>query len=188
MEKIEYSPIHRIMHWAIALCMTFLLLTIFLRSTWMSRDSISGIINDTLKDTDISLSKEQVGKIARNIRRPMWDWHIYIGYVLTGLYCFRLLLPAMGEMKFQWPFRKSLETKIKFKLSTYLLFYVCVFISLVTGLLIEWGPQSIKEILEEIHGFSLYYLLVFMFLHFSGIILAEIGSERGIVSRMIGGK
>ena len=188
MNTFNYSRTHRLMHWAIALCMLFLLLTIFLRSTWMSRDSVTGVINDVLKDTEVKLSKEQIGKIARGIRNPMWDWHIYIGYVLTGLYSIRLLLPAMGEMKFQWPFGKALSPKVKFQLTTYLVFYFCVFLSLVTGLLIEFGPDAIHELMEEVHGFSLYYLLGFIFLHFAGILLAELGTEKGIVSRMIGGK
>jgi cytochrome b len=66
-------------------------------------------------------------------------------------------------------------------------FYVCSAISLVTGLLIEFGPKNLKDPMEEIHVLSLYYLLGFMVLHFGGVLLAECTSEKGIVSRIISG-
>ena len=67
------------------------------------------------------------------------------------------------------------------------MFYVCVAISLVTGLFIEFGPKNLKEPMEEIHVLSLYYLLGFMVLHFGGVLLAEFTTEKGLISRIISG-
>ena len=82
---------------------------------------------------------------------------------------------------------KTINTKEKFQFWTYIVFHICVVISLVTGLLIVWGPDSVHETAEEIHVLSLYYLLTFIVLHFGGILFEELKGN-GIVSKIIGGK
>jgi cytochrome b561 len=73
------------MHWAIALCVFILLLTIFLRLTWMNKENVADIIQNYLAATGTTLSRDELIVLAKQIRKPMWDWHIYAGYVLTGL-------------------------------------------------------------------------------------------------------
>jgi cytochrome b561 len=183
-----YSRVYRIMHWAIALCMLFLLLTIFLRMGWMNKQHMADIIKEFLStESQVQLDDEQLITLAKKIRKPMWVWHTYAGYVLVGLYSIRLLLPCLGEMKFRNPMDKTINTKEKFQFWTYIVFHICVVISLVTGLLIVWGPDSVHETAEEIHVLSLYYLLTFIVLHFGGILFEELKGN-GIVSKIIGGK
>lgn len=188
MENQAYSKIYRIMHWAIAISFSLLLLTIFLRLTWMNRDNVAVIIQDFLATTDQSLTQDQAIVLAKKIRQPMWIWHIYIGYVLVGLFSLRLLLPLFGEMKFQNPLRKQLNFKSKFQMWTYLIFYACSIVSLITGLIIELGPKSMKKSMEEIHELGIYYLVGFMLLHISGVLYAEFTTQNGIISRIISGK
>lgn len=183
----EYSFLFRVMHWSIAITMLFLLLTILLRLGWMNKHHMADIIGDYLKDKDASLSEDELIILAKKIRSPMWDWHIYAGYLLTGLYSIRLLLPFFGEMKFKNPFQKSVSAKVRFEYIVYALFYLFVGVSLVTGLVIEFGPKEYKHTMEEIHELSIYYLLGFIIIHFSGILIAEFTSEKGIISRVIGG-
>jgi cytochrome b561 len=188
METRNYSKVYRILHWLIAITFILLLLTIFLRKTWMEKNHVAGIIQDFLADNGhAALSQDDAILLAKKIRKPMWNWHIYFGYVLTGLYCIRLAVPFFGEMKFSSPFKAELDSKTKFQFLVYLVFYVCTAISLVTGLLIEFGPKNLKDPMEEIHVLSLYYLLGFMVLHFGGVLLAECTTEKGIVSRIISG-
>lgn len=188
METRNYSKVYRILHWLIAITFILLLLTIFLRKTWMEKNHVAVIIQDFLVDNGhASLSQDDAILLAKKIRKPMWNWHIYFGYVLTGLYCIRLAVPFFGEMKFSSPFKAELDSKTKFQFWVYLVFYVCSAISLVTGLLIEFGPKNLKDPMEEIHVLSLYYLLGFMVLHFGGVLLAECTTEKGIVSRIISG-
>lgn len=183
----KYNRIFRIMHWAIALCITFLLITIFLRMNWMEKTHVAAIMDTNLKALDVTLSQEQLIKIAKQIRKPMWDWHVYIGYVLIGLYSIRLALPFFGEMKFLNPFKgPTLKKKIQYW--AYILFYIGVGISLITGFFIENGPKDWKKPLESVHELALYYLLPFIFIHFIGLFLAERGPDKGIISRVIGGR
>ncbi len=188
MEKINYSKIYRIIHWSIAVSFLLLLITIFLRMTWLNKDNVAAIIQDYLSTTKQVLTQEQLIQLAKKIRKPMWDWHIYIGYVLTGLFSIRFLLPLFGEMKFQNPFAKKLTLKMKFHRWTYLLFYFCVIISLVTGLVITLGPKAYKDTMEEIHELGIYYLIAFIVIHLAGVLMAEFTDQKGIISRIISGK
>ena len=187
MEGKNYSKIYRIMHWLIAISFLLLLLTIFLRLTWLNKYNVAAIIQEYLVGTGQTLSEEQLIKLAKKIRAPMWQWHIYFGYVLVGLYTIRLLLPAFGHMKFQNPNAKNLSTVMKVQRWSYLVFYVFVVISLVTGLVIELGPKEFKEPMEEIHVLGLYYLLAFIVIHFSGVLISEFTHDKGIISKIVSG-
>lgn len=187
MENKTYSTAYRIVHWAIAISMILLLLTIFLRLTWMNKNHVADIIQNYLSTTDQTLSRDQAIILAKQIRKPMWDWHIYIGYVLVGLYSIRLVLPFFGQMQFSNPLKKELTIKAKFQYWVYIVFYVCVAVSLITGLIIEFGSKNLKKPMEEIHVLSIYYLLAFIFLHLGGVLLAELTTEQGIISKIVSG-
>lgn len=117
----------------------------------------------------------------------MWNWHIYIGYVLVGLFSIRFILPIFGHMKFQNPFDKNLSAKMKFQKWIYIIFYICVIVSLLTGLITELGPKELKKTMEEIHVLSIYYLLAFIGIHLAGVLIAEFSDQKGIISRIISG-
>ena len=187
METRNYPAIYRIMHWAIAISMLLLLLTIFLRLTWMNRDNMAGIIQAFMSGTDQSLSQDQLIVLAKQIRKPMWDWHIYLGYVLTGLFSIRMALPFVGRMEFSNPFKGNLTLKEKFQYGVYLVFYSCVAVSLITGLIIKFGPKNLKNSMEEIHVLSIYYLVAFIVIHLGGVLRAEFTSQQGLISRIISG-
>ena len=70
---------------------------------------------------------------------------------------------------------------------TYVIFYVCVIVSLVTGLIIELGPKELKKPMEEIHVLGIYYLIAFIVIHFSGVLIAEFTEQKGIISRIVSG-
>ena len=187
MEQRSYSAIYRIVHWAIAVSFMLLLVTIFLRLTWMNKNNVASIIQDQLAVTGQQLSQDQAIVLAKKIRQPMWAWHIYMGYVLTGLFAIRFMLPAFGHMKFQNPLGKGLSTTAKFQKWSYLIFYAFVVISLVTGLFIEWGPKEWKKPIEKVHVLGIYYLLAFITVHLAGVVKAEFTDRKGIISRMING-
>ncbi|TLP70643.1 cytochrome b/b6 domain-containing protein [Maribacter sp. ACAM166] len=187
MENTKYSKVYRIIHWAIAVSFLLLLITIFLRLTWMNKYNVAAIIQDYLSSTGQNLSEDQLIVLAKKIRQPMWNWHIYIGYVLVGLFSIRFILPAFGPMKIQNPFDKNLSTKMKFQKWTYIIFYVCVIVSLITGLIIELGPKELKKSMEEIHVLGIYYLIAFIAIHLAGVLIAEFTDQKGIISRIVSG-
>ena len=117
----------------------------------------------------------------------MWNWHIYIGYVLVGLFSIRFMLPKFGHMKFQNPLGKNLTAQTKFQKWTYLIFYGCVVVSLITGLIIQFGPKQLKEPMENIHVLGIYNLTAFIVIHVAGVLIAEFSDQKGIVSRIVSG-
>lgn len=187
MKSENYSSIYRIIHWAIAISMILIAVTIFLRLTWLNKDHVAGIISSYMVTTGQSLTQDQMILLAKKIRKPMWEWHIYLGYVLTGLFSIRFFFPLFGEMKFKNPLAKQFDLKEKFKNWIYLIFYSCIVITLVTGLVIELGPKNLKESMEEIHVLAIYYLSAFIILHLGGVLLAEFTKEKGIISKIVSG-
>ncbi|MFA7326925.1 MAG: cytochrome b/b6 domain-containing protein [Candidatus Kapaibacterium sp.] len=187
MEKVKYSKVYRVMHWAISISFLLLLFTIFLRLTWMNKYNVAAIIQDYLSSTDQVLSQEQLIALAKKIRQPMWDWHIYIGYLLVGLFSIRFILPVFGNMKIQNPFSSGLSTKEKLQKWVYIIFYVCVAVSLITGLIIVLGPKELKESMESIHTLGIYYLVAYIVIHLAGVLIAEFTDQKGIISRIVSG-
>lgn len=194
-EKVEcmersknYSRTYRALHWSIAIVMILLMGTIFLRLTWMEKNHVAEIIQEFLAEKNVTLSGEELIVLAKQIRQPMWIWHIYFGYALIALFTIRFTLPFFGEMKFQLPFGDGKSGKEKFQAWTYLVFYAGVIVSLVTGMVIKFGPKEMKESMESIHELSLYYLLPYIFLHMAGVFFAEFKEDPGIISRIVRGK
>lgn len=50
METRNYSKVYRILHWLIAFSFILLLITIFLRKTWMEKNHVAEIIQAFLAD------------------------------------------------------------------------------------------------------------------------------------------
>jgi len=154
----------------------------------MNKEHVADIIQNYLSSTDQSLSREQIIVLAKQIRQPMWTWHIYLGYTLVGLYSIRLILPFLGQMKFRNPLNKNLPSKVKFQYWVYVVFYAGVGISLITGLIMELGPKSLEKTMEEIHVLSIYYLITFIAIHIGGVLLAEFTNQQGIISKIVSGR
>lgn len=185
--ETNYTRLYRVFHWTIAISFFLLLITIFLRLTWMNKNSVAGIIGTYLNETGQTLTQDQLLTLAKQIREPMWKWHLYIGYFLAGIFSLRFILPLFGILKFQNPLLKKLKMKERFQKWVYVAFYLGVTLSLATGLLMEFGPRSLKDTLEGVHVLSLYYLIPFILIHLAGVITAEISEQKGIVSRLLGG-
>jgi len=49
------------------------------------------------------------------------------------------------------------------------------------------GPKSVKELMEFIHVKSLYYVVLFIIIHVVGVFLADRGTDKGIISKIISG-
>lgn len=188
MEKTIYSRSYRVIHWLIAISFLLLLITIFLRMTWLNKFNVAAIIQDYLTSTDQILSQDQLITLAKKIRQPMWNWHIYLGYVLVGLFTVRFMFPIFGRMKFQNPLIENLTLKERFQKWIYIIFYAFVVVSLATGLIMEFGPKELKKSMELIHSFGVYYLVAYIVIHLAGVLIAEFTNQNGIISRIISGK
>ena len=184
----KFNLTHRLLHWAIAFTMFFLLLTVFLRLTWLEKNNVAAILQENLKLLQLNISQEDALKIAKKIRKPMWDWHIYSGYLLIALYLLRMITIFKAGILFPNPLTKNQTPKQKLQGWTYIIFYFLMGVSLLTGLLIVKGPGTWKEPLESVHVQSVYYAVLFIIMHMVGLVIAELTDQKGIVSKMIHGK
>ena len=187
MSDTKFSLAHRLLHWAIAFSLLFMLLTIFLRLGWMNKHNMADIISDKLQDIDVKIDEEQAITIAKGVRSPMWAWHVYIGYVLVGLYILRMAFFITKGASFKQNLLKGV-LKEKVQAWSYVLFYVLLGSALISGLIIEFGSEKYKHTTEEYHELSLYWLVLFIVVHFIGLYIPEIKNRKGIVNKMITGK
>jgi Ni,Fe-hydrogenase I cytochrome b subunit len=75
---------------------------------------------------------------------------------------------------------------------TYLLFYLLLFCMALTGLGLAFGREldfsrGLYGTIEEIHSFGQYVMYAFVIIHLSGVIIADITNNKGLVSGMING-
>ena len=184
--RSKFTILHRILHWVMAFTMPILFITGFLRMYWMNKNNIVAVIES--KTAASPLSKEQMTDIAKTIREPMWAWHEIFAYVMIAAFVARILYMLIKGIRFPNPFKSNKPIGERFQGFTYLYFYVFVFISAFTGICIHQGFfTSWKENIETIHKWGVYWFPIFIVLHLSGIVIAELTNKKGIASKMIGG-
>jgi len=183
-----YPLVHRLLHWGFAFGMLLILLTVLLRLGWMEKHHMAQILMDAPQLANAQLSESDAVKIAKSIRNVMFDWHLYAGYFLTVLLVLRFAHMKANGLYYKSPFDPTATAKEKIKAIAYLGLYGFVALSLISGLLMVYGPADWKHSIEEFHQLALWYLVPFLILHFAAIIIAEAGEEPGIITRMIGGR
>lgn len=186
-EEKKFTAFHRLLHWLMALAMPVLFVTGFLRMYWMNKNHIVSVIES--KTAGISISKETMVSIAKDIRELMWNWHVVFAHVMIFSVLARIIYMVVKGIRFPNPFIRNQPFKEKLQGFTYIYFYVFVLISAVTGICLRLGLFTAwKEWIETVHKLGIYWFPIFIVLHFAGIIIAEYSAKRGIVSRMIGGE
>lgn len=187
MREKRFNLANRLIHWAIALSILFLLLTVLLRMGWMNKDNMGIILQESLEKKGIHVSQSDAANIGKDLRRPMWNYHVLTGYLLIGLYLIRMIIMLVQGIAFKNPFSKSITSKDRFKSWLYIVFYLFFATSLFTGFMVLNGPKELKETMEMIHVKSLCYMVVFIILHVGGVLAADRSDEKGIISKMLSG-
>ncbi|PHR54270.1 MAG: cytochrome B [Arcobacter sp.] len=190
----KWSISFRIWHWVHAFVVIGLLLTVFLRKTFLSWRTNSEILSSKLLSMDINVTSEQAKILAKSVRAPMWDWHIYLGYVLAALLIIRIALFFTHSGKYNYLDISSLGLHKKMVKIGYIGIYAILAFMSISGLIITFyvelglDKQSAHSI-KEIHEFIFNGVWIFVLLHIGGLFIAENRDEKGIVSEMLhGGK
>ena len=187
MKEKRFNLASRLIHWAIAFTFLYILLTVFLRTGWMNKDNIGSIIQENLSQQNIELTTKDASIVGKKVRKPMWETHTIAGYVLIGLFILRLVITWIQGAGFNSPLKKGISFNEKFKGWVYIFFYVLLGLSLFTGFMKVNGPESLEEIMEAIHVQSLYFSITFIMIHSVGVLIADAGKEKGIISKIISG-
>ena len=196
----------RIWHWLTFLTLTFILLTVLFASTLLNPRENSSIVQSMLTEKGAIIDKDQAFSVAHIFDNKMWELHKYLGFGLSFLLLARIgvEIAQSGEEKFKSrvqnaltlykqnnPDKKELKLYMIVK-GCYTFFYILILFMAVTGLSLAFGrdlgiSRDTRHLIEEIHGFGQYLIYTFVFFHLCGVIIADLGKSKGIVSGMING-
>lgn len=202
----KHSASIRVWHWLTFLTLTFILLTVLFASTSLNPRKNSTVVQNELKEKGTVVSNEQAFFVAHIFDDKMWELHKYLGFGLSIL-----LLSRIG-IEFTLANEEKIKSRIKNALNlyrqsnpdqkeykhylivkgSYTFFYVLILFMALTGLSLAFGrdlglSRDTNHLIKEIHGFGQYLIYAFVFFHLCGVILADLGKSKGIVSGMIHG-
>jgi Ni,Fe-hydrogenase I cytochrome b subunit len=202
----KYSASLRLWHWANTIAISGSLLTVLINSTITDERPVSALVKNELKNAGATVSAEQADSVAHALGDSVWSVHIYFGYILVALLIFRLILEffQLADQKFirkmksayrQFQTTKKNRELAKHELTVkaiYAAFYILLIIMAVTGLFLAFEDllapfKFIRHSVKEVHGFCMYLILAFIFVHLAGVFIAERKDNKGIVSDMING-
>lgn len=202
----QHSVQLRIWHWLTFLFITGSIVTVLFNSTLLSpRDNVK-LVQEQLERKGVTVSDDQAFAVSHEYEDKMWEVHKLIGYGLAFLLFVRVVVEFTQpkDEKMRNRLKKAVELSksgnsnkaeythyIRVKRS-YLLFFVLLLLMVLTGLGMSFGRElgfsrEIRGGLKNFHGVVQYFTYAFILFHLAGVILAENGKMRGIVSGMIHG-
>jgi cytochrome b561 len=196
----------RIWHWLTFLFITGSMITVLFNSTLLSpRDNVK-MVQEQLQQKGLTATEEQAFAVSHEYEDKMWEVHKYIGFGLAILLLARILIeftqPEGEKLKNKMKKIQELRALQDSKLPeynhflwvriAYTIFFLMLFCLAVTGLLMAFGrnlgiPREIYGSVKDVHEILQYGMYAFVFIHLAGVIRAETGKIRGVVSGMIHG-
>jgi len=192
----------RLWHWLVFIFFLASVTTVIFASTlFRTKDNI-GMVQDLVKERGGSVTPEQARNVAHEYSDKFWMLHKYIGFGLSALMLWRILIEvALGK-------QKKLSTRIRTATNfpgggaekkhfltvqyAYVVFYALFFLMALTGLVLAFEDwqwlDPVHDVAKKIHSLVQWGLYAYMVLHIAGVIRADLTKYGGIVSRMINGK
>jgi Ni,Fe-hydrogenase I cytochrome b subunit len=204
--KQTHSAAIRIWHWLTFLTISFILLTVLFASTLLNPRANSVEVQKILKEKSIEINDQQAFSVAHFFDDQMWDLHKFLGYGLAFLVLARIMIEfaqsneervktrmkkVLTLFKQNGPDKKEYKHYLIVKWS-YSLFYMIIIFMAISGLCLAFGrelgiPRDLNHTIKEVHGFCQYLIYAFILFHLTGVIYADLGKTKGIVSGMING-
>ncbi len=206
--NLPHSALIRIWHWSLFVLMAFSLFSVLIGNTLLKTKNTVGIVKNSLKENGITVSEDQAKAVSHEFKDLIWNWHKLFGYGLGILLIVRFLiefsqsqnekiLKRMKTAKLTIPLKEETEDKkdlqhFLWANRAYLLFFVLLAIMAITGLAMAYEDDvafldHIKELNHTIHGYGQYFMYTYLILHIGGVVIADLGKHKGIVSGMIHG-
>jgi len=202
----RHSSSLRIWHWLTFLFIAGSIVTVLLNSTLFSqRDNIK-LVQDQLQGQGVTVTADQAFAVSREYEDKLWGIHKFIGFGLAFLLLARVVIeftqPEDEKITFRMKMAKAGILKndenkqeyqhyLRVKMS-YTLFFILLFCLVLTGLGLVFGrdlgfSREVHGGIKNIHSIIQYLMYAFIVIHLAGVIIAENGKIRGIVSGMING-
>ena len=156
---------HRCLHWALAVPMMLILLTIALRNGWMEKHFIAGLLNQGLQAVDVVLDDKALIKLAKSVRNAMFVWHKYAGYMISVVILLRLAYNWRFGLQWVLPWQAELGRKQRFKGWVYVIFYTSVVVCAALVCILIFVAHPSAKVLKEVHQWFLWLYVAFPMLH-----------------------
>jgi cytochrome b561 len=186
-----------IWHWSNLVVLVCILITVLLVKTIFSGKENYPLIQAALEKKGAIISVDQAKVVAKLYTHKLWDWHVYFGYVLSGLFLFRLVLEYF-QLTEERLFKIIKTTRLNLKTQKerlkesrhyllvrliYLLFYTDLALMVATGLFIEFSDnypnlKPLRSFIKDIHNVGMYIMLAFIVSHLGGLLIHEINKNR----------
>jgi len=190
--KPQFTLLYRIWHWMMAFSVIGLLGTVALRKTFLSWRTNSELIQVKLAEVGTEVTAETAKMIAKAIRAPMWEWHYLFALFLAISVVIRLVMIARDRSQFPLLQIINAPKEDKVKKIVHLVLCMSLMVMVVSG-----GVVYYHELLgftkdgvhwvKELHEYVMYAVLALVTLHLGGVIMHELKTKEGIVSKMIHG-
>jgi Ni/Fe-hydrogenase 1 B-type cytochrome subunit len=202
----KHSLAVRTWHWITFLFIAASMVTVLFASTLLDpRDNI-GMVQEQLQKNGLTVTQDQAFSVSHEYEDKVWSVHKWIGYGIAFLLLSRLAIEIVqpGEEKLRSRLKNAIalykqndamrKTYLHFigvKL-TYTLFYMLILCMALTGLGMAFGrdlglSRNVYGTIKEIHSIGQYCMYSFVLVHLGGVIVADNGEAKGIVSGMING-
>jgi Ni/Fe-hydrogenase 1 B-type cytochrome subunit len=210
MNRVSFNEPHsrgiRLWHWATLFVMSFLLLTAFAAKFLFNNFKTGKALDQQLQIQGVHLSGEQIWNTTEALKNTVWTSHSFFGYILAALLLFRIvteifqpgherLFRRIGNAVQSWKQGQQVKSGRHYVLvkCAYLGAY-CIIATLGgTGVWMALNRNTPLyhtekfHAVKEIHETAVNLLLIFITMHLLGVIIAERGKYRNIVSGMIHG-
>jgi Ni/Fe-hydrogenase 1 B-type cytochrome subunit len=202
----KHSVAIRIWHWTLFLTICASLLTVLLASTVFRTRNTMPLVQDELQSKGMTVSPDQARAVAHAYNDKLWELHKWAGFIVCGLLFARIIIEVAqpGDEKLGRKLKNALglktnnpgaeaERKHYIQVKTvYLVFYGLILLMALTGLVLAFEDvaalKGIHGAARQLHSFLQYLIYGFILMHLVGVIRADLGKNKGLVSGMINGK
>jgi cytochrome b len=201
-----HSRAIRIWHWIFVIFITATIGIVLLASTIFRTRNTVPLVEEQLQLKGINVSQDQARAVAHEFNDQLWDLHRIIGYGLCILLVSRWFIgvsePRNQRLKYRLQKAMTYQSTIPIERvqrrhyvnvkTLYLLFYAVFAAMALSGLVLAF--DDIRQIHEfhqpakQVHAFLQYAVYAFILIHLVGVIRADVGEFKGIVSGMIHGQ
>jgi Ni/Fe-hydrogenase 1 B-type cytochrome subunit len=196
----------RIWHWTLFLFVSASFATVLLASTiFRTRNNVALVTNE-LQAKGQTVSQDQARAVAHAYSDKLWDIHKWLGFGISLLVLIRIIIELTGPRpeRLGMQLKKALglkptdrQTKMNLQQfiqvkRIYVIFYAALLLMALTGLGLAFEDipflRTAHSTIKQLHGFLQWIIYGFVLIHLAGVILADLGSHKGLVSRMIHGR
>lgn len=201
-----HSRAIRLWHWTFVLFVSTTIGIVILASTLLRTGNNIPLVQQQLAEKGITVGEDAARSVAHSFNDELWDVHRWLGYGLC------LLLVSRWLIERAEPRAERLNNKVRKAASfrsvipieqdqcrhyllvktIYLVFYGIFVAMALSGLVQAFDDipllSQYQDTAKQVHLFLQWPIYFFIFIHLVGVIRADLGHHKGLVSGMIHGR